>query len=112
MFQLADSLVIDIYRATNRFPPEERFGLQGQIRRASVSVPSNIVEGSARRHPADYRRFLDIATGSSAEAGYLVDVSDRLGVLKHSDAERLVVGYAELTSSLKALVSSLERAGE
>ena len=109
---MADALVLDIYRFTKSFPPEERFGLRGQLRRSAVSVPSNIVEGSARRHPADYRRFLDIATGSSAEAGYLVDVSERLGMLKHSDAERLVVGYAELTSSLKALVISLERAGD
>ena len=109
---MADALVLDIYRFTNRFPPEERFGLQGQLRRSAVSVPANIVEGSARRHPADYRRFLDIATGSCAEAGYLIDVSDRLGMLKHSDAERLAVGYAELTSSLKALVLSLERAGD
>jgi len=109
---MADALVLDIYRFTNRFPPEERFGLQGQIRRASVSVPSNIVEGSARRHPGDYRRFLDIATGSSAEAGYLVDVSCRLGMLKTSDAERLATGYVELTACLKALLTSLERAGD
>ena len=111
VFHVADALVLDVYRATNRFPVEERFGLQGQLRRSAVSVPSNIVEGSARRHAADYRRFLDIATGSSAEAGYLVDVSGRLGMLKQSDAERLGAGYAELTASLKALVFSLERTG-
>ena len=76
-----------------------------------MSVPCNIVEGSARRHPADYRRFLDIATGSSAEAGYLLDISGRLGMLKGADANRLANAYGDLTAKLKALVTSLERAG-
>ena len=109
---MADALAVDIYRSTNRFPPSERFGLQGQLRRAAVSIPSNIVEGSARRHPGDYRRFLDIATGSSAETSYLLEISRRLGVLNDSYAERLARGYAELTATLKALLTSLERAGD
>ena len=60
----------------------------------------------------EYRRFLDIAAGSSAETAYLLDISRRLGMLNHSDGERLEKGYAELTAGLKALLTSLERAGD
>ena len=109
---MADALALDIYRLTGRFPADERFGLQSQLRRAAVSIPANIVEGSARRYPGEYRRFLDIAAGSSAETAYLLDVSRRLGMLSLADSQRVEKGYAELTASLKALLTSLERAGD
>jgi four helix bundle protein len=112
VFKMADDLVIDIYRSTQAFPASERFGLQSQLRRAAVSVPSNIVEGSARRGPGEYRNFLNVATGSSAESAYLVDVSFRLGFIKEDDRKRLFLGYGNLTASLKALVQSLERSAD
>lgn len=73
------SLVLGIYRATATFPAEERFGLVSQLRRAAVSVPANIAEGSQRDSPADYARFLNIAQGSLAEVQYLLLFARDLG---------------------------------
>jgi len=74
VFALADGLVPEIYGATKSFPTEERFGLVSQLRRAAVSVPANIVEGCGRRKTNDYLHFLNIATGSAYELGYLLGV--------------------------------------
>jgi four helix bundle protein len=61
------ALVKDIYEATSQFPPAENFGLVQQIRRAAVSIPSNIAEGQFRNSPKEFRQFLFIALGSAAE---------------------------------------------
>lgn len=107
-FQSADRLAIAVYRATTRYPPDERFGLQSQVRRAAVSAASNIVEGSARRTTSEYVSFLNVAAGSAAEARYLVDLSARLGYVKAPDRDLLDAEYASLSAQLEALIRSLE----
>ena len=106
VFQLADRLVLDVYQASATFPIEERFGLQSNIRRAAVSVPVNIVEGSARLHEAEYVNFLNISNSSSAETSYLSNLSARLGFMDPKVAGVLERDYGELRASLTALIAS------
>jgi four helix bundle protein len=75
------ALALEVYRATRGFPREELYGLTSQARRAAFSAAANIVEGSARRGPAEFRRFLDISLGSLTELGYTLRISRELGHL-------------------------------
>jgi four helix bundle protein len=81
VFHQAHQLALAIYAVTRQLPPEERFGLQVQLRRAAASVPTNIVEGCVRHSPREYAHFLDIALGSAAEVRYLLDLASDLGLL-------------------------------
>ena len=107
VFELADSLVVDIYQATKNFPTEERYGLQAQIRRAAVSTATNIVEGCARRGDREYLNFLNMATGSAAEVRYLCDLSHRLGFLAPDRAAVFDPRCRELVGSLFRLMDSV-----
>src|SRR5438445_13384594 len=88
-FELADRLVLSIYAATKSFPKDEQFGLTSQLRRAAVSIASNIVEGCARRSEADYLRFLDLAFGSVREVEYQLTIAQRLGYIPTDIASKL-----------------------
>jgi four helix bundle protein len=74
-------LALAVYRATKRFPVEERFGLTSQTRRAAFSAAVNIVEGSARRSTKEFRRFLDISLSSLSEVGYALRFAREAGLL-------------------------------
>jgi len=107
-FHLADALVIDIYNVTKDFPPSERFGLQAQLRRAAVSTPTNIVEGSARRSTREYLHFLNIAAGSANESRYLLTLARRLDFVTAGDADVLIARATSLIGTLAALIRALE----
>jgi four helix bundle protein len=108
LFAIADDLVIEIYRAPAASPDDERFGLRAQIRRAMVSTACNIVEGSARRSTPDYVHFLNVATGSCAEAQYLVDIAFRLQLITANTHQILDNRFEELLRRLQRLVKALE----
>jgi len=81
-WQEAMSLVEVVYRDTRDFPRDETFGLKAQIRRAAVSVPSNIAEGAGRNSAGELRQFIGIASGSLAELVTQLELAVRLGFLK------------------------------
>ena len=108
-FKLADELVLRIYAATNPFPATERYGLQGQLRRSAISVPTNIVEGCARDSQGDFLRFLDIAFGSCREVIYLVSLATRLDLLDHEGAVELEQLGGRVAAALTGLRRALKR---
>lgn len=108
-FELADRLALAVYRHTQRFPKEEMFGLTAQLRRAGVSVASNIVEGCARHSEADYLHFLGIAYASSREVEYQLSLAGRLGYLE-ADAHREVTELCvETCKVIAGLLRALRR---
>ncbi len=106
-FELADELALRVYEATAKFPKSEQFGLVSQLRRAAVSIPSNIVEGCARRTETELIRFLDIAYGSTREVEYQLSLSQRLSFLSAEDAAIVSDCAAETGRVLHGLLRSL-----
>jgi four helix bundle protein len=107
VFHQADALALRIYKETQGFPVEERFGLQRELRRAAVSVPSNIVEGSARRTTREYCHYVDIAAGSLQEACYLTEFAGKLGYIAPDIVDSIGGDARILASGLESLVRSL-----
>jgi four helix bundle protein len=108
VYELTDSLVIDIYRATGKFPKSELFGLTSQMRRAAVSVVANIVEGCARTTQKDYLHFLTIAIGSLTELGYYISLSLRLGYISQNEHDELEIKHGHCIRTLKGLINSFK----
>jgi four helix bundle protein len=109
VWKLADDRAVAIYQATKTFPREEIYGLTSQLRRASYSVPANIAEGSARGSKKEYLHFLYISRGSLSEAQYFVHLSQRLGYLSDTDAERLSGQTRQTFACLHGLISAVEK---
>ena len=107
VFHAADALVLDVYRTTRLFSTDERFGLKSQLRRAAVSVPTNIVEGCARATSKSYQHFVIIALGSACEARYLIGLSERLGEMEPAESRPLIGRYSDLIRGLQALIKGL-----
>jgi len=103
-WQKSMNLVVEIYELTKNFPREKIYGLTSQVRRASVSVPSNISEGAAGRSVSQFRNFLGVALGSLNEISTQLEIAYRVGYLdkrKFNEAERQVDACLALTYGLR-----------
>jgi four helix bundle protein len=109
-FSAADELALSVYRVTELLPAAERYGLQSQLRRAAVSVATNIVEGASRRTDKAYSQFLEISLGSASEVRYLLGLCVRLGLARTEAIEPLVENCSIVIRSLQALVSKIGEA--
>ena len=109
VWQKAMSLTKKIYQITGLFPEEERFGLTSQMRRAAVSVPSNIAEGYARTSTKDYIHFLSIARGSIAEIETQLYISKDLEYVQEERLENVFALIEEISKMLTAMIVKLKQ---
>jgi four helix bundle protein len=109
VFKLSHSLTIEIYKLTEKFPPEEKFGLSSQMRRSAYSIPVNIVEGASRLGTKEYRQFVGIARGSSGEISYQLLLSRDLGYISEQDYTSLKERYDRVARMLTGLIKTLKR---
>jgi len=107
VWQNSIKLAKDVYQLTQKFPKQEVYALSDQIRRAVVSVPSNIAEGQARKSPADFTRFLHIALGSLAEADTQLILAQEFGYLVQEDVDSMDIQIQDLRKKLYALINSI-----
>jgi four helix bundle protein len=101
------NLVLEVYKLSRLFPREEQFGLTSQIRRAAVSIPSNIAEGHGRIHIADYLRFLSISRGSLMEVETHLEIAVRLDYLTRDQITEAREVSAEVGRILNGLIRAL-----
>ena len=106
-WQKAIDLVTEVYACTQTFPREETYGLVSQLRRAAVSVPSNIAEGHARQSTGEFRQFLGHALGSLVEIETQILISQRLGFVGEEKSVDLLGRTAEIGRVLNGLLRSL-----
>ena len=104
---MGKEIVLDVYRETATFPKSEMYALAAQMRRASVSIPSNVAEGFNRFHNKEYRQFLFIALGSCAELETQVDISSDLGFLQRNIRDLIIEKLDHESRMLRNLVKKL-----
>ena len=107
VWQKAYNLTLDIYKSTSRFPTDEKYGLTSQLRRATVSIPSNIAEGKGRGSNKDFKRFLMIARGSLEEVRTQLLLSKDLGYLESKIHEDYDARLVEIRKMLNGLINKL-----
>ena len=109
VWQAAHQLVLEIYRLTADFAEQERYGLTSQMRRAAVSIPSNIAEGCGRDNDGDFRRFLQIAMGSAAELEYQLLLAQDLSLLEMTQFQAVNTQLVDVRRMLNGLLQRLKR---
>jgi four helix bundle protein len=107
VWEKSHQLALAIYKATKEFPKEELYGLTSQIRRSSMSTPTNIAEGCGRNTDADFARFLQMAMGSASEMEYQLILAHDLGFLPKDSYEKLHDEVEEVKRMLASLLKTI-----
>ena len=109
IWKMSIELAVSIYRQTDTFPKEEKFGLTQQLRRAAVSVASNVAEGAARSSSKEFRKYLSYSQGSASEISTQLVIASRLDYLSESDHDRLDSDLDDVGRMITGLSRSLNR---
>ena len=107
VWQKGIELVAIVYKITASFPEEEKYGLSAQMRRAAVSIPSNIAEGHLRKTAEDFKQFLSIARGSCAELETQIIIAHKLGFIQGDNFSNLSTKIEELSKMLSSFYSKI-----
>ena len=108
VWKKAMDFAVRIYELTNSFPQKEAFSLTNQIRRASISVPSNIAEGSGRKTNKDYCQFITIARGSLCELETHLEIAFRVGYIQKELFQKLLIETSEIGKMLNGMMRALK----
>ena len=108
VWKFAIDFVTNIYKATAQFPSEEKFGLMSQLRRAFVTIPSNIAEGAARNHPKEFIQFLYIALSSAAEIETQLIICKNLNLIDEQIIIKLLSELETIAKMLNGLINSIK----
>ena len=108
VWQKAMILVTDIYNISSDFPKFEQFGLTSQIRRSSVSIPSNIAEGFGRNYKNEFIRFLQISVGSLFELQTQMEIAKNIDFISSESFNKILSNTIEIEKMLKALIKSIK----
>jgi four helix bundle protein len=108
IWQKGIDLVVEVYKAVKAFPREELYALSDQIKRSSVSVPSNIAEGQARQHTTEFRQFLHVSLGSLAELDTQTIIANKLGYMSEKRLSSISNEITQLRKMMFSLISKLK----
>jgi len=108
VFQISRLLVLECYRLTKGFPPEEKFNLVSQIRRAALSVHLNLAEGSTRKSVKERKRYLIVSRGSLIEVDTAFDIAEKLLLCRSEQTQQMGTLLGQCFSQLSALIKNLE----
>ena len=109
VWQKSHQLTLEIYKITSHFPPDERFGIVNQMRRAAYSIPSNIAEGYSRKSRKEYLQFLNFAKGSLQELKYFIILSHDLNYISYDDKIKLDNSTEEISKILYKFTKNLTK---
>jgi len=109
VYKRAVQFILNVYKATEKFPHDERYGLTGQLRRAAVSIATNIAEGSGRHHKRDHQQFLRMARSSCYECVPLLEIARELAYLSEPARDALYKDCNALAMMLNRFINALNK---